>query len=210
MIEASRKIGARKVLAENLTLCISQQGEVDVVYDDDDLVDQIEASSYGAKIHFIEVRTAKLANMDDIVSTEINFSKFAYNKRGAISQQIITGGIPRFVDLHMDDTPIEMKKKIYKQIEDVFKKDDRAPSETDLEKYEEWVNFNINLQIKDNTPYVKSENGYSQRKAVSEFSGRRHNNRDDICEIQTADYKDGNDFENGGRQIKLRDLYDML
>ena len=46
----------------------------------------------------------------------------------------------------MDDTPIEMKKKVYKVIEGVFKKNERAPSEQESpEKFEEWINTNINL-----------------------------------------------------------------
>ena len=66
------------------------------------------------------------------------------------------------------------------------------------------------MQIKDNTPYIKSNTGYSQRKAECEFCGRRHNNRDDICDLCTEEYADGNDFEKGARQIKLSDLYDRL
>ena len=66
------------------------------------------------------------------------------------------------------------------------------------------------MQIKDNTPYIKSNTGYSQRKAECEFCGRRHNNRDDICDIRTDEYPDGNDFEKGARHIKLGDLYAKL
>lgn len=203
----------RQFSPENLQLCISSSGEIDATFDDDDIVDKIDTGSYGSKIHFIEVRKERVADLEDIKSTEINFSKFTINKRSGINQQIITGGIPRFVDFHMDDTPIEMKKKVYKVIEGVFKKNERAPSEQESpEKFEEWINTNINLQIKDNTPYEKTNTGYSYttRKVVSEFSGRRHNNRDDICDIAIEGFPDGNDLEKGGRDIKLRDLYGML
>jgi hypothetical protein len=66
------------------------------------------------------------------------------------------------------------------------------------------------LQIKDNTPYEPNKGGYGHRKVISEFSGRRHNQRDDVSEICTEDYENGNDLEKGGRQIKLRDLYAMI
>jgi len=50
----------------------------------------------------------------------------------------------------------------------------------------------------------------TSRKAECEFCGRKHNRRDDICEIKTEAFANGNDLNNGGRDIKLQDLYDAL
>ena len=47
-------------------------------------------------------------------------------------------------------------------------------------------------------------------KADCEFCGRRHNKNNVQCPLRTAEYPDGNNLEKGGKQIKLRDLYDML
>lgn len=41
---------------------------------------------------------------------------------------MITGGLPRYVDFHLDDTPLDMKKKIYKLVQYIFKSD-KPPSE---------------------------------------------------------------------------------
>jgi len=48
---------------------------------------------------------------------------------------MIAGAIPRYLDFHMEDTPIEMKKKIYNHIKDVFKSD-KPPSEEDNDAFE--------------------------------------------------------------------------
>ena len=86
---------------------------------------------------------------------------------------MIAGAIPRFLDFHMEDTPIMMKKKIYEHVEDIFKTG-KAPTD-DEEERENWINKMINIQIKDNTPYISSSTGYTKRKAECEFCGRRHN-----------------------------------
>ena len=65
---------------------------------------------------------------------------------------MIAGAIPRFLDFHMEDTPIMMKKKIYALLEDSFKTG-KAPTDNEEER-EQWINKMINLQIKDNTPYL--------------------------------------------------------
>ena len=122
---------------------------------------------------------------------------------------MITGGLPRHIDFHMDDTPLDMKKKIFNLIQYIFK-NDKPPSEQEVEEYENWINNAIYIEIKDNTPHIKSQSGYSSRKAECEFCGRRHNQRDDMCEIKTDEYPNGNNLEEGGRQIKLRDLYDKI
>lgn len=49
-----------------------------------------------------------------------------------------------------------------------------------------------------------------RQKMECEFCGRRHNNTYDTCVIRTDEFPDGNNFEKGGRQIKLRDMYAML
>lgn len=67
-----------------------------------------------------------------------------------------------------------MKKKIYSHIKGVFSKSNQ-PSEEDTSSFEQWVNQNIILQIKDNTPYVKMGGNYGARKVECEFCGRRHN-----------------------------------
>lgn len=80
---------------------------------------------------------------ENIKSTELNFSKFVHNKRN-MSQQSIAGAIPRYLDFHMDDTPIEMKKKIYDHVKTAFK-GEKPPSEEHAQAFEEWINKNINL-----------------------------------------------------------------
>lgn len=44
----------------------------------------------------------------------------------------IGGAIPRFIDFHMDDSSLTMKKKIYWHIKRIFKSN-KAPKETDEE-----------------------------------------------------------------------------
>lgn len=73
-----------------------------------------------------------------------------------------------------------------------------------------WINKNLILYIKDNTPYIQSKSGGAQRKPECEFCGKRHNLRDDICEICTSEYSSGNKIDHGARLIKLRDLYARL
>ena len=109
----------------------------------------------------------------------------------------------------MNDTVIEMKKRIYRHVKGIFK-DKKVPKETDEEQFELWINKNILMMIKDNTPYVQKEPGAAKRKAECEFCGRRHNYRDDMCEICTPQHSSGNKLDNGARLIKLRDLYSML
>lgn len=175
VIERTKHLRKTRLRPENLILCISSQGEVDNEYQDDDKVDSIDTSGYAQKIHFIELRDEDVpeADKENIKSTELNFSKFIMNRRN-LQQQMITGAIPRYIDFSMEDTPIEMKKKIYKHISGIFV-DDKPPAEEETDEFENWINKNINLQIKDNTPYIKMTGGYGQRKMECEFCGRRHN-----------------------------------
>ena len=121
----------------------------------------------------------------------------------------IQGVIPRYLDFSMNDTPLDMKKKIFKQIKNIFS-GKKVPSPTDEDQFDLWINKNIVLMIKDNTPFLPSKSGNSQRKAECEFCGRRHNYRDDVCEICTKDHPSGNKIDNGARLIRLKDLYAML
>jgi len=43
-----------------------------------------------------------------------------------------------------------------------------------------------------------------------EFCGRRHNIRDDICDIQTNEENSGNSLSKGAYDIRLIDLYSMI
>ena len=122
---------------------------------------------------------------------------------------MIAGALPRYLDFKMEDTIIEMKHKIFNHIKGVFS-GTRKPSEEDTDAFEKWINENIILQIKDNTPYVKMSGNYGARKAECEFCGRRHNQRDDICELRTNKEDNGNDLDNGGREITLSNLYDKI
>lgn len=175
IIQRTAKVRDHPLVPENLIFCISSSGEVDAEYDDDDKVESIDTSGYAQKIHFIELRKDSVPDDQkaDIKSTELNFSRFVQTKRN-MSQQMITGAIPRYLDFHMDDTPIDMKRKIYNHLIGIFK-NEKAPSEDDNEAFERWINKHIHLQIKDNTPYVKMSGGYGSRKAECEFCGRRHN-----------------------------------
>lgn len=78
-IEETAKIGKRKILPENLLLCVSSSGEIDATYEDSDKVESVDVSGYSQKVHFMEVRKESLKDnpdADNIKSTEINFSKF--------------------------------------------------------------------------------------------------------------------------------------
>ena len=97
---------------------------------------------------------------------------------------------------------MDIKKKIYQRIKYAF---DEAHDDD-----EEWINNNLHLQIKDNCP-VTQTNRYGQRqKAKCEFCGRRHDARDDICEVKSSQCENGNDFENGVNVLTLGDLYKQL
>jgi len=69
---------------------------------------------------------------------------------------MIAGAIPRYQDFNLTDTIIEMKKKVYERVKGVFKQD-QCPEENEAEA-EEWINKNIVLNIKDNTPFIKAKN----------------------------------------------------
>ena len=70
-------IGGRQIHPENLTLCVSSSGENDSVYADEELVEQIDASGYASRVHFLEVRKDVLSatELENVKSTELNFSK---------------------------------------------------------------------------------------------------------------------------------------
>ena len=56
---------------------------------------------------------------------------------------MIDGAIPRFLDFHIEDTPIMMNKMIYVLLEDRFKTD-KAPTDNEDER-EQWINKMIIL-----------------------------------------------------------------
>ena len=62
------------------------------------------------------------------------------------------------------------------------------------------------MLIKDNTPMIKTSK-YSSVKADCEFCGSRHSSKDDMCQIKTDQWSDGNSMDNGAKDIKLKDLY---
>ena len=123
---------------------------------------------------------------------------------------IIQNGVPRYEVFKMTDTVIEMKKQIYQRIKYTF-----TDAKEDEERTDEWLNTNLLMNIKDNTPSEKhgslSEKygSYSTRKRECEFCGRRHNMRDDVCEVKTDELGSGNS-EEGSQKITLRDLYDVI
>ena len=53
---------------------------------------------------------------------------------------------------------------------------------------------------------------HGKQKAVCEFCGRRHNAKDDICDVRTKDYDSGNSLEKdgGAYNITLNDLNEMV
>lgn len=57
---------------------------------------------------------------------------------------------------------------------------------------------------------MKSKSGNYQQKAECEFCGKRHNYKDDICDMSTPEHSSGNKLDNGARLIKLGDLYKLL
>lgn len=118
--------------------------------------------------------------------------------------------MPRFLDFSMNDTPLSMKKKIFFHLRGIFKSRKVCQNTDDQQQFDLWLNKNIVLYIKDNTPYLQSKSGSSQRKAECEFCGKRHNYKDDICEISTPEHPSGNKLDSGARLIKLGDLYERL
>jgi hypothetical protein len=89
----------------------------------------------------------------------------------------------------MKDTMLDIKKKLFKRIQLSFKK----PKQGHFD--DEWINNNIILNIKDNVPQLEVSKIIS-RKASCEFCDRKHNIRDDICDIKTKQFKkDGNSME---------------
>ena len=151
-------IGGRQIHPENLTLCVSSSGENDSVYADEELVEQIDASGYASRVHFLEVRKDVLSatELENVKSTELNFSKVVVQQRGGMAQQMIAGAIPRYQDFNLTDTIIEMKKKVYERVKGAFKQD-QCPEDNEVEA-EEWINKNILLNIKDNTPMLRTRN----------------------------------------------------
>jgi hypothetical protein len=116
-------------------------------------------------------------------------------RKGSVSNQLISNAVPRFDVFKLSDTVLEIKMKLYEKMKHMFTVKD--------EINEEWVNENIIVWIKDNTPSGR------HKKAECEFCGRCHTTRDDICDIRTESVDSGNTME-GVKLIKLQDIYDMV
>lgn len=97
-----------------------------------------------------------------------------------------------------------MKKKIYERIKGIFR-------DNKEEHDDEWINANIVMYIKDNTPMVETGTHARYRKKVDcEFCNKKHSVRDDTCDIFTPEEESGNSMKQGAKTITLQDLYDML
>ena len=117
-------------------------------------------------------------------------------------QTMISSALPRFEWFELSHTMLDIKKQIYKRIKHAF-------SASRVEHDDAWINNNLILHIKDNTPTERAS-AYSNRKAACEFCGQRHNMRDDVCDIKTDKYsKDGNTME-AASNITLEHLYNQI
>ena len=76
---------------------------------------------------------------------------------------------------------MDIKTKLYKRMQHMFKVEEEVD--------ETWLNDNIVVHIKDNTPTGRN------RKVDCEFCGRSHTSRDDICDIRTEEVESGNTLE---------------
>jgi hypothetical protein len=79
-------------------------------------------------------------------------------KKGNVSSQLISNAVPRFDVFKLTETVLEIKMKLYEKTKHMYTVED--------EINEEWVNENILLYIKDNTPSGR------HRKTECEFCGR--------------------------------------
>jgi hypothetical protein len=123
-------------------------------------------------------------------------------RKGNYTQSIINACLPRFEYIDLSESMMDIKKKIFKRIRCIFKTPKNGGDFDD-----EWINKNLILHIKDNTPDIEVSSMIT-RKAVCEFCGNKHNMRDDICDIRTKKYKkDGNTMD-ASTNITLQDLYD--
>jgi hypothetical protein len=52
-----------------------------------------------------------------------------------------------------------------------------------------------------------AKNSHYSKKADCEFCGRKHSNKDDICDIKTKYYWSGNSLQDGALDISLENLY---
>lgn len=159
--------------------------------------------TYAQELHiFIEVRAEKSpADKKDRACTELDFKKLCVNARGTSSLQI-QKAIPRYHDFMKSDSIMEMKTQIYERIKDIYSPQQQAKAD------EEWIHKAINLNIKDNTPYVKSRYG-TKEKAKCEFCGKQHAGGKDYCDVRTEEHGSATELE-AAKAIKLGDLYDML
>ena len=186
-------------MPENLELCLCQYGEVYEQFEDHEKIEAIEPE--GKKVYFIEAQKGKRDKDDpDYKVLELNFSNCSVSKRGGLNQALISNSVPRFHRFAMHDSVIDMKKQVFERIRGVFPDGG--------ENTEEYINTNIILHIKDSTHYDRTA-GPTRRKRVCEFCGRRHNSRDDICNVRSAEVENGNDLE-GAKKLTLKDLYDQL
>ena len=209
--EKAAQIGQRAILPENLLLCWCQYGEVRETYEDGMKVASIEEDDRG-KTLLIEKRPDRFdGNNETKKCLELNFSRAKVGARGQLTQTLLQNAVPRFETFNMSDSVMDMKRTIYERIKYVFPAVRQAGADAEPQD-DEWINDNIKMQIKDNTPTqaAKGGRGYGQtRKAECEFCGRRHTVRDDICDIRTADHKTGNSLA-GAKGIRLQDLYEMI
>ena len=132
---------------------------------------------------------------------ELNFSKVLVGKKGIINQNIISGALPRMQTFKLSDSILEIKTQIYNRIRPIFKNGINGTIDDD------WINKNLLLFIKDNTPLLKGQ--YKPVKADCEFCGAKHDRRDDYCDIRSKELKDGN-IADHAQKITLSDLYAML
>ena len=203
IIERVSKIGERQIVAQNLKLGLVKWGELTEVFEDNHLVEQIDQSGASLQTVLIETQTDEKPLGKDQVLTEFNFSSVQLGKKGSISQKLITSVLPRFEVCSMSESMLDLKKKIFKRIQLIFKK----PKQGDFT--DDWINKALILYIKDTCPELQTSS-YSSKKANCEFCGNRHNIRDDICDVKSKHFKkDGNSFE-AASKIKLEDLYDQL
>ena len=141
------------------------------------------------------IETHKNSVASDEKLTELNYSKCSIGRKGGFSNMMISSAVPRYQVFKLTDTILDIKTKIYERCAPMF-------DDTDVD--EEWINTNLVLQIKDNTPM-----GRGGGKLECEFCSRHHTSRDDYCDVRTDEHSDGNEME-AAKDIKFQDLYDQL